>query len=195
MIYAEIKSKISFPGTEESNIRELDRMEDLLTSNVFGVLKNLDASCWSSLLPEEVLEDFGKSERNVDFWNRYSHDSAVSDLPNEIRLTEPDVILETTKYLVFIEVKYFCSFVKSTVRGEHQLKREWTLGNAVANSKGKEFSLISLTPFSPSIEQEIQAVIKDQDILSRVHIRYWEDVYQTFSMIFWLRLITCHICD
>jgi len=57
VIHAELKSKISFSGVEESDVREIERMEDLLTSNVFGILKNLSAEAWASLLPAELVED------------------------------------------------------------------------------------------------------------------------------------------
>jgi hypothetical protein len=87
MIYAELKNKITFPGIEESDIRELGWMEDLLTSNVF-------------------------------------------------------VILTTDRFVVFIETKYF-------------------------------------SPFGPSIEAEVKSVFASEDPGGSVHVRYWEDVYQS----------------
>jgi hypothetical protein len=176
MRIAEIKNKISFPGIEESDTREIDRMEDLLTSNVFGVLKNLSALCWSSLLPVPVLQGLQDTESSVDFWCRYADDSAAVSLPADARRSEPDVVVETAGHLAFIEVKYLSPFGREGQSVQHQLKREYELGSAIARSRGKEFHLVTLTPYSSSVANEIRSLFAEA-VGSTVHIRFWEDLY------------------
>lgn len=180
MIVAEMKNKINFPGIEESDVREIDRMEDLLTSNVFGILKNLSSASWRSLLPEAVLEDFDLNHE-IDFWNRYTNDSDALDLPREIRSTEPDVIIETSKYIVFIEVKHCSSFGKDAGNGIHQLLRQWELGSFMAERQSKKFQLITLTPYSSAMESEIRSIFSAEQIDSAVYIRFWENLYQSLK--------------
>jgi len=178
VIHAELKSKISFSGVEESDVREIERMEDLLTSNVFGILKNLSAEAWAPLLPAELVEDLQNGAFAVEFWPRYAGEGTVASLPAVVQKTEPDLVIETDRYLAIIEVKYLSSFGRNTGESEHQLVREWKLGSEIARARNKQFHLLTLTPFAPSVEPEVRSLFSHGEVGSSVHVRYWEDVYQ-----------------
>ncbi|MEX2442021.1 MAG: hypothetical protein WD492_00340 [Alkalispirochaeta sp.] len=177
MIQAELRGKIGFSGVDESDVREIERMEDLLTSNVFGVLKNLGADAWGSLLPEDMVADYRSDSISIDFWPRYAGETAASALPGAVKNTEPDIVVETRKFIAIIEVKYLSSFGRQVGETDHQLIREWQLGSAIATSKGKTFRLVTLTPFANSVETEVRSLFPGEDIGRGVHVRYWEDLY------------------
>lgn len=183
MIHAELKGKISFSGVEESDVREIERMEDLLTSDVFGILKNLSAEAWAPLLPAELVEDLRSSAFAVEFWPRYAGDGTAASLPKVVQKTEPDLVIETNRYLAIIEVKYLSSFGRSTGESGHQLLREWKLGSEIARARDKQFHLLTLTPFAPSVEAEVRSLFSHGEVGSRVHVRYWEDVYQGLQSV------------
>lgn len=178
MIHAELKNRVDFSGVEESDLREVERMEDLLTSNVFGILKNLSADSWSPLLPEDLVEDLRGGSYSIEFWPRYTGDSDAASLPVPVRNTEPDMVIETRRFFAIVEVKYFSSFGQRTDTIDHQLVREWTLGSEIASKRGKQFHLITLTPYAPSVEREVQSLFTNGELGTCVHVRYWEDVYQ-----------------
>lgn len=178
MIQAEIRNKVRFPGIEESELRVIERMEDLLTSNVFGVLKNLSADSWEPLLPECLLEDIRHGWYSVEFWPRYSGGSAIASLSAPVQNTEPDLVLQTDRSLTLVDVKDLSSFGRSVGVAEHQLLPERKLGTALAKARGKQFHLIAVVPFSTSVEPEVLSLFPDDVVGTRVHVRFWEDVYQ-----------------
>ena len=91
--------------------------------------------------------------------------------------TEPDLVIETDRYLAIIEVKCLSSCGRNTVESEHQLVREWKLGSEVATARDKQFHLLILTPFAPSVEPEVRSLFSNGEVGSCIHVRYWEDVY------------------
>ena len=103
MTIAEIHGKISSSG---SNIS--DRLEDLLTSDVFGPLRYLPAA--DGILPVlrkarnykgEKLSicDGSTCELKLQFWPRFTHSERDAQV-------EPDVVVEYGKHVVMIEAKY-----------------------------------------------------------------------------------------
>lgn len=147
MPIAEIHGKISRSG---SNLSE--RMEDLLTSYVFGNSRYLPASQYlipvlraSTKFSGDKGDIFIKSEDyknlHVLFWRKYDE-------------SEPDVTIETDSHCIFIEAKYF-SGKSGTYSGEtrenddpdykykDQLAREWR--DLKKLSKHRRASLVYLT--------------------------------------------------
>lgn len=123
MFVAELKGKL--PG-------DVQRMEDILTSYFFGVMKNLPSETF--LLPWLRVAGLGFEQIKDDspafsFWE---------SLPDG---TEPDLIVRTRNDLIMIEVKYLSALGAD----KSQLEREVTEGLAVSRAEGLAFSFIALT--------------------------------------------------
>lgn len=127
MYLAELHGKLS-PKTE--------RMEDLLTSNVFSFLKYSNREVFL----KEYLELLGftvstEAANNAKFmfWPRLAED------------TEPDLVIRVGKYYLLIEAKYFSDFAEESNRTKAQLLREIEAGKLDAKTNTKEFKLIVIT--------------------------------------------------
>ncbi|MFA6636908.1 MAG: hypothetical protein WCV56_07415 [Candidatus Omnitrophota bacterium] len=124
----EISSEIE----QDAGLRgDIFRKEDILTSNVFGILKNLDIRVINSVLKEagsSIILDKGAS---CDFWSRY-HDK-----------TEPDIILQDDENYVVIEVKYLSDFEKGTKEKKPQIIRE--VEGAKKEGQGKKVEYVAIT--------------------------------------------------
>ena len=158
MIEALLKGKLS---------REQENMEDILTSNVFGLLRLLppadgllpflrDAKLLDNSQPLELLAD--DAEVDYDFWPRF--DEA------DCHPCEPDVVLRITNpgrtpHLVWVEAKYLSG--KSSEespdddRPYDQLAREWDNLVHAARREHAEPLLIYLTTDISLPEHEIEA--------------------------------------
>lgn len=122
------------------------RSEDLLTGNVFGILKNLNRSYGLKPFLESAIGiKFSKSEfENVEFhfWNR---------IPTKRKgegSTEVDLIIQSETTLFFIEAKYGAQASSGTTneKDRNQLKRNLDLGRIYSRDLGLEdFHLIYLT--------------------------------------------------
>lgn len=110
--------------------------EDLLTSAVFGTLKNLPASVTVELLARARALEGPASPVLApplawSFWPSW-------------RRCEPDVVIEDGANLCVVEAKLYSDFGKEATAG-HQLLREWRDGVWHAQRAGKELWLIAVT--------------------------------------------------
>jgi len=110
--------------------------EDLLTSAVFGTLKNSPDPIASNLLSRaQPLEGTRplvlSSPLRWHFWPWWD-------------VCEPDVVLEDDENLCVIEAKLYSDFGEDAVAGS-QLRREWTDGLRRAHDGGKHLWLVALT--------------------------------------------------
>jgi hypothetical protein len=110
--------------------------EDLLTSAVFGTIKNLRASVFSQLLSSlQPLEGarlpvlFGPLSWS--FWPWWD-------------TCEPDVVIEDDRNLYVIEAKLYSDFGEDS-NGPSQLRREWSDGFVRAENAAKNLWLITVT--------------------------------------------------
>jgi len=115
--------------------------EDLLTSAVFGTLKNLPDPVAIALLSRgQPLEGSRPPVLSPPlrwrFWPWWD-------------ICEPDVVVEDDENLCVIEAKLYSDFGEDATAGT-QLRREWTDGLARAREVGKELWLVTLTNHTPS---------------------------------------------
>ena len=118
MIVAELHGKLS---------PRVERMEDVLTSNVFSFLKYNDRS---RILRAYLMEELGlevseseASEAEFRFWHVYDDG------------TEPDVIIIVGNAYILFEAKYFSGFGLATETVESQPVREIRNGLKCAFSR------------------------------------------------------------
>ncbi len=140
MYLAELRGKLS---------PSIERMEDMLTSNVFSFFK---------YAPREVflkgyLGDLGfeVSERDASkaefmFWPRFEDN------------TEPDLVLIVGDYYLLIEAKYYSGFADETLKTKAQLQREIDGGKREAKNYGKQFYLVAITADSYRKEDKFRAI-------------------------------------
>src|SRR5262245_38287177 len=128
---------------------QFEGMEDVLTSNIFGLFKYLPDH-----LAGELLADFAKiavppAPLQLQLWPRHPtppgfHLLADLDEPEEFTErgdTEPDVIITTQDWLVLAEAKY-----RSSLDEEYdQLGREFAIGYRLAKSENRRFRLLVVT--------------------------------------------------
>ena len=127
MYLAEIRGKLS---------SQIEKKEDVLTSNVFSFFKYADRAVFLRGYLHELGPDI--SERDSKdalfyFWPRYED------------FTEPDVVIQTSSHYFLIEAKYFSDFSEETPKTKAQLIREVENGIREANASGKTFKLIAMT--------------------------------------------------
>lgn len=127
MYLAELHGKLS---------SRIERMEDVLTSNVFSFFKYSNRD----IFLKKYLNKLGfnvsireAEEAEFRFWPVFEDG------------TEPDLVIIVGKYYLLIEAKYFSGFRKKTETTDDQLKREIKGGQLDAFSYGKEFYLIAIT--------------------------------------------------
>lgn len=121
--------------------------EDLLTSAVFGTLKNLPTSITAELLsrahPLEGSTPLVLSgPLSWHFWPWWD-------------VCEPDVVVEDEENLCIIEAKLYSEFGEDTTTGS-QLRREWTDGFRRAQRVGKQLWLVALTNHASLPEEAIR---------------------------------------
>lgn len=113
-----------------------ERMEDILTSNVFSFFKyakrTLFLQGYLKYLGFPISEQEVKNAQFL-FWPRYEDN------------TEPDLVLIVGGYYLLFEAKYFSEFAKETLKVKSQLKREIDGGLREAKNYGKQFYLIAIT--------------------------------------------------
>ncbi len=115
---------------------KVERMEDILTSNVFSFFKYSSRD----MFLKEYLKELGLFVSNQEakeaefiFWPKYDD------------RTEPDLVLIVGKYYLLFEAKYHSWFGEETVTKEEQLKREIEGGELEAKNYQKEFILFAIT--------------------------------------------------
>lgn len=127
MYLAEIHGKLS---------SRIERMEDILTSNVFSFFKYANREVflkgYLNILDFDI-SDQEANEAKFIFWPRFEEN------------TEPDLVIVVGNYYILIEAKYFSDFSEETQKTEAQLLREIKGGQLEANNYGKLFKLIAIT--------------------------------------------------
>ena len=121
--------------------------EDLLTSAIFGTLKNLPASTTAELLSRaQPLEGSTplllSAPLHWHFWPWWD-------------VCEPDVVVEDEENLCIIEAKLYSEFGENETAGS-QLRREWTDGLRRAQEAGKQLWLVALTNHTMVPEEAIR---------------------------------------
>lgn len=127
MYLAELHGKLS---------SRVERMEDVLTSNVFSFFKYSNRD----IFLKKYLNKLGfnvsireAEEAEFRFWPVFEDG------------TEPDLVIIVGNYYLLVEAKYFSGFGKKTETTDDQLIREINGGQLEAFSYGKEFHLIAIT--------------------------------------------------
>lgn len=127
MYIAELKGKLS------SNI---ERSEDILTSNVFSFFKYSSRTIFLKELLFKIgfnLSDDDLISAQFLFWPRYDDN------------TEPDLVIIVGYYYILIEAKYFSGFGQETDNKKSQLLREVEGGILEAKVLKKQFVLVAIT--------------------------------------------------
>jgi hypothetical protein len=127
MYLAELHGKLS---------SRVERMEDILTSNVFSFFKYSSRDIFLKNYLNKLefnISDQEAEEAEFKFWPEFKDG------------TEPDLVIIVGKYYLLIEAKYFSEFSEGTKKDEHQLLRELNIGELEAKNYDKEFNLIALT--------------------------------------------------
>ena len=128
MYLAELHGKLS---------RNVERMEDILTSNVFSFFKYARRDIFLKPYLENVLgipltgEDLNKTD--FVFWPSYDDG------------TQPDLVVITGSYYLLFEAKYFSDFGKETAERGDQITREIEGGSLEAKRLGKRFIFVAVT--------------------------------------------------
>lgn len=96
--------------------------EDLLTANVFGILKNLDPKIWLRRLLGEAIkgQDFSHhtfENLSFEFWKKYR--PPINRATKE-GLSEVDVTLSYNDGVIFIEAKYLAPISPRTTHDPHR---------------------------------------------------------------------------
>jgi hypothetical protein len=127
MYLAELRGKLS---------SRVERMEDILTSNVFSFFKYSTRT----IFLKRYLNDLGFKVSDQDaekaefkFWPVFEDG------------TEPDLVIIVGKYYLLIEAKYFSGFGEKTETTDDQLIREIKGGQLEAKNYDKGFNLIAIT--------------------------------------------------
>jgi len=127
MYLAELRGKLS---------SRVERMEDILTSNVFSFFKYSTRD----IFLKKYLNKLGfnvsgreAAEAEFRFWPVFEDG------------TEPDLVIMVGNYYLLIEAKYFSGFGKKTETTDDQLIREIKGGQLEAKNYEKEFNLIAIT--------------------------------------------------
>lgn len=128
MITAELRGKLS---------RNTERMEDILTSNVFSFLKYSDRSkCLRSYLRSEFgLEISKRDAREAEFRFWYTYEDG----------TEPDVVLVVGNFYLLFEAKYLSGFGEGDATKDSQPLREAKHGLEDAELLRKNFLFVAMT--------------------------------------------------
>ena len=127
MYIAELKGKVP------SNF---ERMEDILTSNVFSFLKYSDRTLFLKLFLNQLRLSIENNElKNAEFifWPTFEDG------------TEPDLVILTNDYYILFEAKLYSGFGESIDEEKKQLIREARGGLENANRLGKKFFLVVIT--------------------------------------------------
>lgn len=127
MYLAELHGKLS---------QRIERMEDILTSNVFSFFKYSTREIFLKGYLKKLGFDVSDQEANKAeflFWPRFEEN------------TEPDLVIIVGNYYLLIEAKYFSDFGGETDKTKAQLIREIEGGKLEAKNYGKDFALIAIT--------------------------------------------------
>lgn len=127
MYLAELRGKLS---------SRVERMEDILTSNVFSFFKYSSRDIFLKKYLSELgfnVSDKEAEKAEFKFWPVFDDG------------TEPDLVIIVGDYYLLIEAKYFSEFSEGKEKSEPQLLREIQNGKLEAKNYNKKFKLIAIT--------------------------------------------------
>jgi len=127
MYLAELRGKLS---------SRVERMEDILTSNVFSFFK------YSA---RDIFLKGYLNKLEIEVSNREAEEAKFRFWPVFEDGTEPDLVIIVGNYYLLIEAKYFSEFSSGTEKNESQLLRELKNGKLEAKNYNKEYKLIAIT--------------------------------------------------
>ena len=143
MYQAELHGKLS---------QRIERMEDILTSNVFSFFKYATREIFLKGYLGELgfaVSDQEASEAEFIFWPRFEEN------------TEPDLVIIVGNYYLLIEAKYFSDFGGESDKSKAQLIREIEGGKLEAKNYGKDFVLIPITADSYYKDYKFEVIPSD----------------------------------
>lgn len=143
----------------------IERMEDILTSNVFSFFKYSDREIFLKGYLNKLGFDISNQEANEAefiFWPRFEEN------------TEPDLVIIVGDYYLLIEAKYFSGFAEETKKTKAQLLREIEGGKLEAKNYGKDFRLIAIT--ADHYYKEYKFEIIPSDFIPRFKWSNWQSV-------------------
>ena len=143
MYLAELHGKLS---------QRIERMEDILTSNVFSFFKYSTREIFLKGYLKKLgfdVSDQEATEAEFIFWPRFEEN------------TEPDLVIIVGNYYLLIEAKYFSDFGGETDKTEAQLIREIKGGKLDAKNYGKDFILIAITADPYYKDYKFRVIPKD----------------------------------
>lgn len=143
MYLAELRGKLS---------SRVERMEDVLTSNVFSFFKYSNRGIFLKKYLNKL--GFNVSDREADeaefrFWPIFEDG------------TEPDLLITVGNYYLLIEAKYFSEFSEGKEKSDSQLLREIKNGKLEASNYNKKFKLIAITADYYFKEYKFKAILPD----------------------------------
>ena len=142
MYQAELHGKLS---------QRIERMEDILTSNVFSFFKYSTREIFLKGYLKELgfdVSDQEAIEAEFIFWPHFEDN------------TEPDLVIIVGNYYLLIEAKYFSDFGGETDKTKAQLIREIEGGRLEAKNYGKDFVLIAITADSYRKDYKFEIISK-----------------------------------
>jgi len=122
--------------------------EDVLTANVFGIIKNLNHDIWlRGFLCKHLgiqIDDEEFKDLKFYFWKRYQPPTEHKKKEGQ---TEVDVTLELGSVIVFVETKYRSGLAVGTTYDEErdQLVRNLDVGLSYSQKVKKRFFLLIIT--------------------------------------------------
>lgn len=181
MIQVELKNKLSltdFPN--EVNLQELyttidiSRMEDVLTSNIFGIIKNLDISILNTILKEAKINFQFQEQPIYDFWKKLSNK------------TEPDILISNNEVCIVVEVKFHSDFDKGSNKKKPQIIRE--IEGSLKDFKSKKLYFLAVTKnerilWKEKVHQKFDQEIEKYKKLNYLHHISWEKIYNILKKI------------
>lgn len=127
MYLAELHGKLS---------SKIERMEDILTSNVFSFFKYSTRNIF--------LKEYLK-RLNLIITTEEANEAEFIFWPHFEKGTEPDLVIIAGRYYLLFEAKYFSDFGKQNKSNKSQLIREIEEGILEAKNYKKEFKIIAIT--------------------------------------------------
>jgi hypothetical protein len=119
--------------------------EDVLTWNVFKSLAQIDPKYWLPKLFEKAFEAKFSYDTliKIDLWRSIEPPPSITELKKEGN-SEIDIIIESKKFVWFIEAKYTSDITMRTTHNENrdQLLRNIDVGSSYSGIKDFYFSLL-----------------------------------------------------
>jgi hypothetical protein len=157
MYLAELHGKLSSKFDKENYLSQsVERMEDILTSNVFSFFKYSNRDIFLKNYLNELKSGSKISKKEAEkaefrFWPHYEDG------------TEPDLVIIVGKYYILIEAKYYSGFGEKTETSDEQLIREIKGGQLEAKNYNKEFKLIAITSDYYYKKYKFKAILPDHE--------------------------------